>query len=841
MKRIFECGIGAVCVEARPHPDFLGSQWWHDMDIIVDEARTRKMKVWILDDAHFPTGGAAGMIKKEHPDKARLLLATYRIDVIGPAISRKFLPFKLVPEGAHMAAIVAAKRKDGHLLELEGYFTDITHLVKDGIMWWDVPEGSWSIFICYKSRNMGWPADYLNPLEADATDVLINTVYEGHYDRYKDDFGTTIAGFFSDEPCLGNVHGYDKHCIIGKNEIPIPWSNEMDTLMQMRLGDNYIENLPYLWMEGGKKGAFVKYVYMDIVSHLYEQNFTYRIQKWCKARGVEYIGHVLEDDNSHGRLGCGTGHFFRALKGQDMSGIDVVLLQIMPGFDSGIYHNITGNGDNEFYHYGLAQLCASQARIDSHKKGRAMCEIYGAYGWSEGVRFMKWLTDFMLVRGINHFVPHAFSPNVFPDADCPPHFYAHGHFTQYKHFGLLMNYTDRIASRLSAGIANVEVAVLYHAEAEWCGKAMLFQAPVHELARIQINCDILPSDVFAFDHADGADYNVTFDGSILQVEKQKYKALVIPYCEYIRNDVVKFALKCANSGNFKVIFIDKLPIGIADLPVSEWSTLIYDLSLVADVVELKDISTHVEKLIHNQVTLDKYFSFFRSIQVCQNGKITVMCFNESPVDTFDGWVSIPNVSNLCLYDAFNDVYLQAECKLLSDKIWTKIKLLPGQSTMIVTDDGFEKQRNYLTENSSYTISIQAPWEVSIMESCDNPLWKYWGRLDKLCDFTSDKMLPNFSGTIRYKNSVEIEPLDKTIFLELKEVYETVDIYINDCFCSSLISAPYLFNITKYVHNGQNHIAIDVTNTLGHQQKDDFSARWAMEPSGLIGDVIIKLF
>ena len=60
MRVIHSASIGAVCVESRPHPDFGGPQWWHDMDIILDEARRMEMKVWILDDSHFPTGFAAG-------------------------------------------------------------------------------------------------------------------------------------------------------------------------------------------------------------------------------------------------------------------------------------------------------------------------------------------------------------------------------------------------------------------------------------------------------------------------------------------------------------------------------------------------------------------------------------------------------------------------------------------------------------------------------------------------------------------------------------------------------------------------------------------------------------
>ena len=55
MKVIDESNIKAVCVESRPHPDFCGPKWWADMDVILDEARKRGMKVWILDDSHFPT------------------------------------------------------------------------------------------------------------------------------------------------------------------------------------------------------------------------------------------------------------------------------------------------------------------------------------------------------------------------------------------------------------------------------------------------------------------------------------------------------------------------------------------------------------------------------------------------------------------------------------------------------------------------------------------------------------------------------------------------------------------------------------------------------------------
>lgn len=35
--------------------------------------------------------------------------------------------------------------------------------------------------------------------------MLLDAVYEPHYERYKEDFGKTIAGFFSDDPVFTTV------------------------------------------------------------------------------------------------------------------------------------------------------------------------------------------------------------------------------------------------------------------------------------------------------------------------------------------------------------------------------------------------------------------------------------------------------------------------------------------------------------------------------------------------------------------------------------------------------------------------------------------------------------
>ena len=52
-----------------------------------------------------------------------------------------------------------------------------------------------------------------------------------------------------------------------------------------------------------------------------------------------------------------------------------------------------------------------------------MAEVFGAFGWHEGLREMKWIADHMLVRGINWFTPHAFSMGALPRLGLPAAFF----------------------------------------------------------------------------------------------------------------------------------------------------------------------------------------------------------------------------------------------------------------------------------------------------------------------------------------------------------------------------------------------------------------------------------
>lgn len=252
----------------------------------------------------------------------------------------------------------------------------------------------------------------------------------------------------------------------------LPWTEEVLVRLAERLTEEFLESeeeivryLPLLFFGESAEAHAMRYAYMDAVSELWSENFDGMIADWCHRHNVRHIGHTIEDNNAVARLGYGAGHYFRALAHADMAGIDVVMQQLMPGYDKGLFRAFHKPGwDAEFFTYVLGKIGSSLAHIDPAKHGACMAEVFGAYGWEEGLPLMKYLADYMLVRGVNYFVPHAFSPKAFPDGDCPPHLYAHGMNPQYPELKVLMDYMNRLAALLSGGTYAAPVALYFNAE-----------------------------------------------------------------------------------------------------------------------------------------------------------------------------------------------------------------------------------------------------------------------------------------------------------------------------------------------------------------------------------------
>lgn len=679
---------------------------------------------------------------------------------------------------------------------------------------------------------------------------FIDQIYEPHYAHYKDDFGKTFAGFFSDEPEIGSFGGeYGHDANIGKFNMKMPWSQTLHERLKELWGSEFAENLMALWTTPDRnsnenKSGLCRMQFADIAARLYGENFCEQIGDWCRQHGVEYIGHVIEDGGMHAHMGIGAGHYFHALWGQDMAGIDVVFQQIRPGLDDCKFHSVGGNlgYHGELYHYALAKLAASLAHMDSKKKGRALCEVFGAYGWAEGLKLMKWLLDHMLVNGINYFVPHAFSMKDFPDPDCPPHFYARGMNPQFPYFKNLMEYCNRVSHLISNGVHIPAVAVVYPAEQEWAGEYLPVEAIGKQLLRNQIDYDILPTDVLM---------TMTVVEGKLKWENEQVPVLILSGSRCITKTLADWLCKAAEKG-LKIVVVGQKPLAMDSNGIlREWTSQIKDNLTICEQEDLADI---LYSFGIGEIKTKKYEPWLRYYHYKhQNGEFwlfmnqseteeihTSLCFEDGMMDSYK-----MDKESICWYQAWENTVEPCEW---DEKHDLSLQLVPGEMKVLYMGDCTpyakilaEKQELMKLKKAAVSqagkIKIApAAWKLWIKETGTE---KYvLQEREETGDFC--RKHPYFCGVMRYETTVFL-PKVKSCELNLGEVYETAHVLVNEKEAGVRVALPYSFEIGKLLHEGENRIIVEVVNTLANRQRDFFSMTMPIEPSGLIGPVTLDYF
>ena len=829
VERIYNSGCKAFCVESRPHKDFGGDGWWRDMDIIISEAKKYGMDVWILDDDHFPTGHANGAVKR-HPELRPWQIGEEHLDVVDVAPGSSVL-IRRVPNDENRLIAVYAYPRTGNEEELLPEPIDLSGNVDGRFLYIDRElKGCYRIYYIYQTREGAMSNEYIDMMNPESVRLLIDNVYEPHYSHYADEFGKTIKGFFSDEPRLGNTWFSEHACEykfyenrIGLAGMAYPWNaTEIPRRMSERLGYDPMPYIAALWSDMGKITADIRYAYMDAVSCLYRDSFTRQLGDWCRAHGVQYIGHIIEDNESHARMGCSAAHYFRSLDGQDMSGIDVVLHQIMPGMSHYIHTSSCAwnRCNTDFFDCTLAKLASSFAHINPQMNGRAMCEIFGAYGWAEGASCMRYLLDHMLVRGINRFVPHAFSP-AFPDGDCPPHFGAGDVDPQYEAFTKLMEYGNSVVHLLEGAVHTADAAILYHGEAEWMnpiGSAMTTSKVARVLSDAHIDYDILPMDCFCGD-GKASVYRAGVKDGELCVGREKYHCLVIPYAPEYPREFTAAIEKLEKKG------LTVYRIGVD----TEMNSLIGkmkkaftpDIETAFDYPELRCChyvrgNTHIYMFVNESSSVKVQADIRLGERGATNGKLFAL-------------------------DMLHDGKYLREVESCGDDF--TLVLEPYQSVIWVSDNGIDDRfSGDVLPPANFDSSAECKMKIKVM-------YAEYDKADEWKTFAEDKTekdikeiyaslsreLKEFSGTVRYEITFDSSCLPEDadeIYLSLGYHGDCVKASMNGCELGIMINPPYRFSVSNMLEMGENTLEIDVKTTLVGALKDGLSSYMTIPPIGL---------
>lgn len=821
MEAIRKAGLTEFCVESRTHEGFCTDAWWEDFQFMLDYAREHGMRVWLLDDKRFPTGYANGAID-ELPEDSPLRRWVLRMEVrdfVGPTVNTRIPAVGLRTDRQESFLSVTAWKRKGDFYSTEGEPIDLTERVgDDGFVDWEVPEGVWRICYVIKSRNFAYRGHYIDMLNPDSCKKLIEAVYQPHYEHFKDYFGNTFRGFFSDEPGFQTASN-SYHNTVGTDGLQMPWREDLPELIGEEIGldaDTVRRYLPALWHNMEGVAPAVRAGFMDQVTKLYDVNFCKMLGDWCRERKVLYIGHVIEDNNSHQRLGFSGGHFFRSLRGQDMAGIDIVLHQMLPKNPEFIHTaSLAGKlAEPHFFYYLLGKLASSMAHIYPHMENRAMIEIFGAFGFAAGIGHMKYMADHFLACGLNHFVPHAYTPK-YPDPDCPPHFHCHGKNPQEPAFGLLMKYMQKISRLTAESVHKADVAVFYNAQGEWTGgKNTLCQETCARLTQNQIDFDVLPEDTLE---------EAEVVNGRLAVNNETYGALIVPYCEILPDKILKIFARLAEDG-LPVLYEEAAPSRSAlGLPAEE-------ILGAVTVVAPEELTAELRRRGFFHVTAASAVPYLRSYRVDRGDTTVYLLFNEGATDV-DTFVTFEGAETPVFFDVWNNKVTKPAEKDGA----LRIKLSAGGATVLLCGDGRDALPH--AYDLAADKAIAPLWTVSRRDAGAEE-WIAMGEWAELKPFNRPDHLPDFCGTVRYEGVFSADGSEKV--LDLGSVGEIATVTLNGRKCGVRVAAPYVFDISKAVKEGENSLVVEVVNNPVFREliHDRFSCYLSVVQGGLHGPVKI---
>ncbi|MCK0473381.1 glycosylhydrolase-like jelly roll fold domain-containing protein [Halalkalibacter sp. APA_J-10(15)] len=361
---------------------------------------------------------------------------------------------------------------------------------------------------------------------------------------------------------------------------------------------------------------------------------------------------------------------------------------------------------------------------------------------------------------------------------------------------------------------------------------MFFQKPVKELMRNQIDCDILPCDAIIagveVEHGKLMSHNETFD------------CLIIPYSEALPMDALKSFVDLAKQ-DLLIYFIDGLPKCSSEGERIDDIVMFLDDRENVKVIGLDVLAQTMKAAGYYDIRVRGEAPHLRCYHSKQKEVDVYMFFNEHPIESIDTEVELPVHGTILFYDAYENIVWDAQQIEKESISLVSLKLVPFETIFIVVDNSSELQELELSSTVKQlqtSLTIEGSWSLSTATSMQYPTFTTRGELKSLLDLSRVEGLQSFSGTMRYKKEINWVHEDARIWIDLGDVFEIAEVFVNGESVGVRLQAPYQFEMSNYLREGINTIQVEVTNTLVKENNDMLSRIGHHEPSGLIGPVRI---
>jgi len=735
---------------------YMKERWMRHVRAAVEEAVRTRMRVFLYDEGMYPSGSAHGEVVRANGSFAARGLLMISQDVTGPVeISRPSSS-----EGESIATVVARRTGVTNALDGDSLRQIDTHESTIRLL-----QGDWRVmtFACVPSQgrirgvhpgeddhepNAPPAADLLNP---EAMMAFIRFAYDPYYDALETCFGKTVIGVFTDEPSLlGRAPRRGLQ----------PWTPGFDRYFEAKRGYSLLPRLPALFQDIGTETQSIRHDYQLTLAERLDEAYYRQLSAWCERHRVALTGHPAGSSE------------IQPLRYFQIPGQDLVWRGVVPGAVTAL----------ERENSALPKCSSSVARHD--RRRRNSNEVYGAFGWRLTMEEMKWVADWLMVRGVNLLYPHAFYYSIRGDraSERPPDVGPHNAW--WPHYRLFADYTARVCGLLTDGRQVCEVAILgANRRLPWRAAKWLYQHQVdfNYLEEWRL-CD-----------------QAKLDNGRIMIGELSYRCLIVDQDDPPGGRIAA-ALREVEAAGVLVRYCRSAP----------GPELIEGAK--RDIV----LDPAAEDVRYTHLVRDDLDFYLLVNEGERDVDTSLLVHTRGGSEWFDAWSAKFEPATVTSADARS----------------MKLPLrLPRRGSIVLC----------VERGSPVTVSNAPPPPVSLPRiigidttwSVLDPAGKEVGQA--LGDWLKHPATAGLSGTLRYRTRFPITKRAGCDYqLDLGRVCDFAVAHLNGRDFNVRFWSPFAWNVTEALQQGENELAIDVTNSLAN--KYDAEVRC---PSGLFGPVQIE--
>lgn len=480
-------GIEGFFMHARAglRTPYMSEEWFQMIEACLDKADELGMQAWAYDENGWPSGFADGRV----PD-------------LGLEHQQKSLQF-LIWEGQEFPQenVIAFFKKT------ETGFERIDTLEKGSLVFY------------YQVNPY-----YVDVFNRETISYFLKFTHEKYYERFGERFGSSLKGFFTDEP---------QFC-------KSPWSFVFPKEFRNTYGYEIENHLPLLFFEEDGYEA-VRSDFRCLVAKLFQESFIKQMYDWCSEHNCKLTGHVMGENTLSMQMDY-TGGVMPCYEYFHEPGIDHlrrrIITPLMP-----------------------KQLGSVAAQLGK----KTLTETFALCGWDISLNEMKWIAQWQYVNGVTSLCPHleAYSLRGERKRDYPASLFIQ--LPWFKHvYSEFADYFTSLGALLDSG-NDIAPLLVIHPISSACvlynpfdrAKARAYNAEFEKIAQGLNDEHIL--------YHYGDETLLKRHGSVnveerphIQIGRCKYSAVLLPNLINLTGNTVDKLLAFANAGG-KLYAVGRLP------------------------------------------------------------------------------------------------------------------------------------------------------------------------------------------------------------------------------------------------------------------------------------------